>query len=90
MQALPASRLSVGSPVQLSDHAQREGDRRRGVVTRLEAREIEDLSIRVRGREARERLADSNVRRLSRLARQAHEHEVGCTDEQDYAGDAAG
>ena len=58
--------------------------------TPLEAREIEDLSIRVRGREARERLADSNVRRLSRLARQANEHEVGSTDEQDQAGDAAG
>ena len=41
MQALPATQLSVGSPVQVTEQGDRPGERRRGVVTRLEKTQIE-------------------------------------------------
>lgn len=41
MQALPATQLSVGSPVQVTEQGHGPGERRRGVVTRLEKTQIE-------------------------------------------------
>lgn len=41
MQALPATRFSVGSPVQLTEQGHPPGERRRGVVTRVEKTQIE-------------------------------------------------
>ena len=41
MQALPATQLSVGSPVRLAEQGQPPGPAQRGVVTRLDSHEIE-------------------------------------------------
>lgn len=40
-QALPATRLVVGSPIRLAEHNQKSGRAQRGVITRIEKNEIE-------------------------------------------------
>ncbi len=41
MQALPVTRLTVGSPIRIAEHGHTVGPSQRGVVTRIETREIE-------------------------------------------------